>query len=263
MSRIRLSLTAMAHGGEAIGRYQGKVIFVPYALPGENAVVEIVQEKPKYARATLINLVTRSSRRVEPRCPHFGDCGGCQWQHVSYPAQLQFKSSIVSSQLRRVGQFAKPPLRAIVEARDPWGYRNVAHLVVGDGRLGYQAANSHRVVPVSQCPILTPPLERLLTDFELDFPDLAEMTLRAGVNTGDLLAALRVRGHVWPALEIDQPISCVLMARDTPPVVVCGNDFLTEEVGGIRYHISPDSFFQINTLQAAVLVDLVSEALSL
>jgi len=262
MTHVRLSLTTMAHGGEAMGRHQGKVVFVPYALPGERVVAEIVQDKPKYARANLVRVLTPSPRRVKPRCRHFGDCGGCQWQHISYPAQVQFKGSILRNQLQHVGKFAQPPLRPVMEAADPWGYRNVAHLAVGDEGLGYQAAGSHLVVPVAECPILVPALEKLLTDFELDFPDLTEVTLRAGVNTGDLLAALRVRGHLWPALEIDQPISCVLLARGAPPVVVCGDEALAEEVRGRRYRISAESFFQVNTAQTATLVDLVSEALS-
>ncbi len=263
MTHVRLDLTHMAHGGEALGRHQGKVIFVPYALPGERVVVEIVQDKPAYARARLVQIIAPSPRRVRPRCQHFGDCGGCQWQHVRYEAQLQFKGSILADQLQRVGHFARPPLRPIIGAADPWGYRNVAHLVVGEEGLGYQATGSHRVVPVTECPILLPALERLLADFELDFPDLTEVTLRAGMNTGDLLAALRVRGHLWPALEIDQPISCVLLARGAPPVVVCGHEMLEEEVKGRRYRISPESFFQVNTRQAETLVELVTEALSL
>ena len=268
MTHLRLILTDMAHGGEAVGRHEGKVVFVPYTLPGERVLVAVVQDKPAYARASLVQLLSPSPRRVPPRCRHFGDCGGCQWQHINYPAQVQFKGSIIRDQLQRLGKFAQPPLRPVVEAPDPWGYRNIAHLVVGPGPggggiLGYQAAGSHRVVPVAECPILIPALEKLLTDFELDFPDLTEVTLRAGVQTGDLLAALRLRGHVWPALEIDQPISCVILGRSGPPVVVCGHDALEEEVRGRRYRISAESFFQVHTAQAAVLVDLVVEALSL
>lgn len=263
MTHVRLDLTHMAHGGEALGRHQGKVVFVPYALPGERVVVEIVQDKLSYAHANLVQVIAPSPRRVKPRCRHFGDCGGCQWQHIRYEAQLQFKGAILADQLQRVGQFARPPLRPIIEAASPWGYRNVAHLVVSEAGLGYQATGSHRAVPITECPILLPALERLLADFELDFPDLTEVTLRAGAHTGDLLVALRVRGHRWPALEIDQPISCVLLARGGPPVVVCGHATLEEAVKGRRYRISPESFFQVNTDQAATLVDLVTEALSL
>ncbi len=263
MTHVRLDLTHMAHGGEALGRHQGKVIFVPYALPGERVVVEIVQDKPAYARANLVQVIAPSPRRVRPRCRHFGDCGGCQWQHIHYEAQLQFKGTILTGQLQRVGQFARPPVRPIIESASPWGYRNVAHLVAGEAGLGYQAAGSHRVVPVAECPILLPALEKLLADFELDFPDLAEVTLRAGAHTGDLLVALRVRGRLLPALEIDQPISCVLVARGAPPIVVCGHETLEEEVKGRRYRISPESFFQVNTEQATILADLVTEALSL
>ncbi|MFQ5886769.1 MAG: TRAM domain-containing protein, partial [Anaerolineae bacterium] len=98
---IRLQLTDIAHGGEALGRHEGKVIFVPYALPGEEVLVEIVQDKGRYARARLLEVVRPSPDRVEPRCPHFGTCGGCQWQHMAYEAQLRFKEGVLHDQLER------------------------------------------------------------------------------------------------------------------------------------------------------------------
>src|SRR5215217_4445241 len=103
--RVTLELTGVAHGGEAIGRHEGRVFFVPYGLPGETVVAEIVQDKADYARAEIVEIVQASPERVTAPCAYFGACGGCQWQHATYQAQLDFKRGIVAEQLRRIGRF--------------------------------------------------------------------------------------------------------------------------------------------------------------
>src|SRR4051794_27847640 len=101
--KVTLELTGVAHGGEAIGRHEGRVFFVPFGLPGETVTAEIVLDKPDYARAEIIEIVDASPDRVTAPCAYFGSCGGCQWQHATYETQLQFKRQIVAEQLRRIG----------------------------------------------------------------------------------------------------------------------------------------------------------------
>src|SRR4051794_25891962 len=103
--RVTLELTGVAHGGEAIGRHEGRVVFVPYGLPGETVVAEIVQDNTDFARAEIVEIAEPSPDRVSAPCAYFGTCGGCQWQHASYEAQLRFKQGIVAEQLRRIGHF--------------------------------------------------------------------------------------------------------------------------------------------------------------
>ncbi len=140
-----LTLTSIAHGGEAIGHHDGKIIFVPYAIPGETVQVEIVEEKQRWARARLLRVLQPSPDRVLPPCPYFGpaQCSGCQWQHIAYERQLELKAEVVADQLRRLGRIEQPPLlEPIALASDEgllnFGYRNHVQLVTdADGRLGY------------------------------------------------------------------------------------------------------------------------------
>jgi 23S rRNA (uracil1939-C5)-methyltransferase len=142
---ITLTLTSIAHGGEAIGHHAGKIIFVPYAIPGETVQAEIVEEKQRWARARLVRVVEPSPDRVLPPCPYFGpgQCSGCQWQHIAYERQLQLKAEVVADQLRRLGRIEQPPvLEPIALASEAglldFGYRNHAQLVTNtEGRLGY------------------------------------------------------------------------------------------------------------------------------
>ncbi|MEA3339741.1 MAG: TRAM domain-containing protein, partial [Chloroflexota bacterium] len=126
MDNFTLQLTAMAHGGAALGRHEGRVIFVPYALPGETARVEITKDKGRYAFARPVEVLEPSPDRVSPPCPYFGPagCGGCQWQHVDYQAQLRLKAEVVADQLTRIGKIADPIVHPTRPDSSGWAYRN-------------------------------------------------------------------------------------------------------------------------------------------
>lgn len=266
---IELELTDMAYGGAAVGRYEGRVVFVPYAIAGERVRVEIVEEKKRYAQARLIDVLAPSPDRVQPPCPHFGPgpegpCGGCQWQHIAYPAQVRFKQAILADQLQRIGGFSDPPLLSPVPSPSPWGYRNQARFGVSpDGQLGYRAMNSQRIIPIRECHIIDPRLLALFQALDLEPAGLEGVTLRLGTATEELMLVLEMAGDEVPALETDMPLSCVLLFRDGSSVVLVGEGDLVEEVAGRRFHISAGSFFQVNTHLAEKLVERVLSYLAL
>lgn len=152
---ITLTLTAMAPGGEAVGRHEGMVVFVPLALAGERVEIEIVEQRSRYARGRLLRVLEASPERVAPACRHFGACGGCAWQHIDYAAQVRFKTEIVREQMARVARLPHADVRPCVPSPSPYAYRNSARMAAGPGgRAGYRAAGSHRVIPIAECPIL-------------------------------------------------------------------------------------------------------------
>jgi len=287
--KLTLELAAMAHGGEAFGRQGGKVYFVPGGLPGERVTVQVVDEREKWARARLVAIESPSADRVAvPRCPHFGDpaerfsldeferefnarwgdpgrfCGGCQWQHIAYEAQLHFKTDIVRDQLARIGKFYDPRVHPIRGMSDPWLYRNQAQFhVVIDGVPGFLAPESRNVTPIEQCLILHPLLQASFNALDLHLPELERVTLRAGINTGEQLIILQTRDDEPPELEVDLPISVVFLLSDGTPVTLVGRPYITEVLGGRPFRITADAFFQVNTTQAEVLVDLVRSYLDL
>jgi len=274
MKTFDIQLTAIAHGGAALGRYEGRVIFVPYALPGETARVEITQDKGRYAFARLVEVLEPSPNRIPPPCPYFTICGGCQWQHADYQSQLDFKSEIVADQLTRIGKIAAPLVRPTLPDSSGWAYRNHAqfHPVEGGG-LGFHSAGTHdarpgqgrRAIAIDECPILHPLLADLYAILgpSFDLPGLARLSLRAGTETGDLMLIFEMADDLPPSLEIDVPVSCVLLLSDGVHVNLIGNNHITETVAGYTYRISAPSFFQINTPQAAQLVRLVTGYLDL
>jgi len=268
METFTLQLTAIAHGGAALGRHEGRVIFVPYALPGETVRVEITEDKGRYAFARPVEVLAPSPDRVTPLCPYFGPtgCGGCQWQHVDYKAQLRFKAEIVTDQLTRIGSIADPCVRPTLPDGSGWAYRNHAQFhPAPDGGLGFQRALNHEIIAVNECLILHPLLSDLYATLDLgpDLPGLLRLSLRAGTATSDQMLVFEMTDDLPPGLESDLPVSCVLLLSDGIHVNLIGNNHITEIVAGHTYRISAPSFFQVNTPQAAQLVRLVTEYLDL
>ena len=262
---ITLELSQMAHGGPALGRHQGKVIFVPYALPGETVVVEIETSKKSWARARLLEVTEPSPDRVLPPCPHFGPhaCGGCQWQHIRYSAQLLHKTEVVRDQFSRLAGLRAVPVHPTRAVGEPWGYRNHVQLHPSRQGLGYIAADGERVEAIHQCPIMHPLVAELFDELDIEIEDLQRLSLRAGVNTGQQMVIFETRDDEPFELEVDRPVSCVLMLSDGTPVTLVGRDHFFEQARGHTYRVSAGSFFQVNTAGAEALIDTVSHYLSL
>lgn len=263
MSSLQVTVTDMAHGGDAVARHEGKVIFLPFALPGEEVLVELIEEKARYSRALPLEIVSSSPQRVEPRCPHFGVCGGCQWQHIAYEAQLGFREEILQSQLKRIAHLSDVSVKPSLGMTNPWNYRNHVQLHADEaGQLGFIAATAQRVVAIEECHVMHPLLFDVFAALEIDFPELRKVSLRAGTTTGEQLLILETVGEEAPALEADLPISCVLLLNDGTPATYVGDNYVTERVAGRSFRISATSFFQPNTVQIASLLDTVNQYLS-
>jgi 23S rRNA (uracil1939-C5)-methyltransferase len=270
METIRVELTTMAHGGDALGRHEGKVIFVPYAIAGETVEAEITEDKEHYAFARLVEVIEPSPQRVEPPCPFFGQgkCGGCQWQHIAYDTQLQLKADILADQLGRIGDIEEPAVQSTVPDDTGWAYRNHAqfHPAPGGG-LGFQRASRDgggpHVMPIEYCMILHPLVSELYDVIDLDVEGLIRLVLRAGTATGDRLIGFEMEEDKPPALESDEAVSCVLLLGEGGYANLIGDNYITEVVAEHTYRISASSFFQVNTPQAAELVRLALRYLDL
>jgi 23S rRNA (uracil1939-C5)-methyltransferase len=167
---LNLTIEKLIYGGDGLARLpadekgRGKAVFVPFVLAGEKVEASLVEEKPGFVRAQVDAIVEASAERIEPRCPYFARCGGCHYQHTSYEHQLRIKAEILKENLRRL---AKLELTAEVEAHasPPWGYRNRTRLQVraeGEFALGYFRMASHVLLPVEECPISSPLINRVI-----------------------------------------------------------------------------------------------------
>ncbi|RPH61346.1 MAG: class I SAM-dependent RNA methyltransferase, partial [Chloroflexi bacterium] len=283
-----ITLTTLTYGGEAIGRLpDGRAVFVPFALPGDVAKIRLVEERKNFARAELLEVLRPSPDRIQPRCQHFfsltpipsplgrGDgvraaCGGCHYQNLPYPRQLEAKRAILRDQLTRIGKIENPPVGEMVPAPDEWHYRNhIQFHLDKTGRLGFiaalaSAASPNRdenpspsaVLPIMECFLPQANLNALWPQlqFEAESP-VQRVSLRAGLDD-DLLLVLESDWPETPEMEIEADISVVHLMEDDA-VVIAGNDHLLIQVDvdgnpplQRAFKVSAASFFQVNTAMA-------------
>ena len=160
---VTVELTDIAQTGEAIGRVEGVVLFVPFGAPGDRAEVLITERKRTFMRGRFLRLLDAAPQRVTPLCPHFTVCGGCEWQHLPYDEQVRLKTTQVQTQLTRIGKLVDPTVLPCLPSPQLYGYRNHARLQrTATGRIGYRAARSHEVIVVATCPILEPTVNEMV-----------------------------------------------------------------------------------------------------
>jgi 23S rRNA (uracil1939-C5)-methyltransferase len=277
---VTLRVDKVVAGGDGLARPDdGRVVFVPGALPGELVRATVAGAGRDFARAELVEVLEPHAARREPPCPYVAaGCGGCSWQHVDPAAQLDLKVGIVREALARTGRLPAAevdPGRVLASE----GFRTTLRLAVApDGRVGFRARGSHDVVPVERCLVAHPLLNEVLPGLRVTGPTGAdaatgapdpdprpsgraprgarggpdaspvEVVLRVGVATGEVAAAL-----------VDAPDGAVLHAP--APVVVDAAAVVHEEVAGVRFRISMPSFFQTRADGAAALVAEVRAAL--
>ena len=295
---IDVELTDLAYGGDAVGRYEGRVLFVPGGIPGERVRVEIVEERRGHARADLLEILRQAPERVEPSYPLLTDCG-CQWQHIAYPAQLTWKAHIVRQLLVRIGKQPDAvvhPTIGMPNGISPWHYRNIALFSIGPaGEVGFKLTDSHDVQDLEDCPLLHPALdmvyrcvrEKLINYFGDSLSEKIQgFTIRGAigaVNSNLAAAAESVKPvpallslHARPGSLIEDPQQLANeLVTITPGIVgvivervggrygrvVSGQEFLTDMILGHRFRVSSDSFFQVNLVQTAVLIEKVLQML--
>ncbi len=259
-----------------MGRVGGAVVFVWGPLPGETAKVRITLVKPRYAVGEILELESRSELRAQPFCGVFGICGGCQVQHLAYPAQLAWKEQIVRNALRRIGGIADVVVRPPVGMTFPRNYRNKMSLVVdessGAASFGFYQARSHTVVPIASCPIVSPQLDADIArlrdaaaqpDTAPVFAGVRHAIMRVGTATQQSILSLTTEKQS-PAIQR----SAGALARRIPGVVGVSNSFelrnansvmgrkivhafggreIEEVIEGVRFRVSAASFFQVNS----------------
>ena len=263
-TELELTIDRLGFGGSAIARHDGLAVFVPFAAPGDRVRAEIVEHGKNFVRARLVEVLAPGPDRVAPRCRHFGDCGGCQFQHVAYPAQVRAKAEFVRDALVRTGGFTWPE-PVVVHHAEPWGYRvrtqlklkatsgvrsdgshgrlrkkerrAAAATAIDDGAppvLGFHRAFTHETLDVAECPVLAPPLEQGLAD----------------VRT----AVAQLPRREWP-YQIEGACGSDGQASWAPDLPGMKKDLVEHEVSGFRYLIEPESFFQGNRHLVQQLVD--------
>ena len=257
--------TKFIYGGDALARLpDGRAVFIPNALPDEEILIRLVEEKERYARGEIIEIVNPSPLRIQPRCPHFGDCGGCHYQHISYEEQLKIKKSVFIDQLVRMGKMTDPPVKEIVPSPQPWNYRNQIQLHISrEGQPGFLKYRSNQVVPIQECHLPEDSLNQIWPALSLEYiPGLDRIGLRSGEEGQDTLIVLESSDPKPIEFGVDLALSAVHQGPGGE-IVLAGDDFTIIPIQDIPFVVSSGSFFQVNTRVAELIVNFLLEELPL
>jgi len=293
---VRVRIESLAAGGDGVGRVDGFPLFIPEAAPGDLVQARVTERKKSFGRGVIVDLLEPAPGRVDPLCPYFGVCGGCQWQHLAYGEQLRTKAQVVEDALTRLGGLREVEVRETIPSPQPWGYRNKADWAVvpeekGGFRLGYHARDPREVVDIASCPLLHPFLNDLLravrdllTEFHYPAYDprtgqglIRAVGARVAANTSGATVLLTTgrrdlpeKRRFYQALRerLPQVVGLSHYARTRasqsasgrPVGMILGHP-LTERIGDLSFQISPASFFQVNTGLIPTLWTLLDEAL--
>jgi 23S rRNA (uracil1939-C5)-methyltransferase len=175
MRKLRVLIESVAYKGYGVARFDGKVVFVPYTLTGDEAWIEIMEEKKRYSTARLVQVLKPSPGRVTPPCPYFGTCGGCQWQHIDYSIQVEQKKEILGETLKRLGGMKEIPSISVVPSPKPYDYRIRVQLKVKGKAMGYYQERSHRIVDIERCHISHPLVNQIIQNLRDQLDALSRM----------------------------------------------------------------------------------------
>jgi 23S rRNA (uracil1939-C5)-methyltransferase len=271
MAAIEIKIEKLIYGGEGLAHHNSATVFVPFVLPGERVRAAPVEEKKKFIRARVESLLDRSPARIAPRCPHFTVCGGCDYQHIPYEAQLTYKTESLRETLRRLGRIEWPGA-VTTHASSPWSYRNRAQWKVrpleADGAdsektklgIGYFRANSTALCAVEDCSILSPlllktlltlrdalaagTLPRQLREIEA-FSDAADSMLLLTATFAGFPSRIAEVTEKFRAI-VPETESLLLHDPSHERMELSGPGFITYKAGGIGYRVGHFSFFQVN-----------------
>lgn len=282
-----INIEDLGNNGEGIGRVDGYTVFVEGALPGERVKVLMVKTKKHYGYGKLRGILKPSPDRVAPACPVAAQCGGCQLQHLSYDAQLDFKTKKVKDHLERIGGFFGVEVLPALGMEDPWRYRNKAQFPVGgktgEPEIGFYAKRSHRIIDTPVCMLQNEVNDRIvkiirtfLSEFEIPIYDetihrglVRHILTRIGRHTGEIMVCLVVNGKKLPhsdvlveRLQSVEGMASIVLNENKKATnvilgekihVLWGKEYITDTIDSVKFEISPLSFYQVNPIQTRVL----------
>src|SRR5881394_143410 len=290
---VDLDVESLAYGGNGVARLNGYVIFVRRGLPGDRVRARVTKVKRNHAEALAVEVLEPGPQRVDAPCAHYPACGGCRFQDLAYEAQVAAKEEQVADALRRIGGLEDAPLEPIVPAVEQFHYRNKVEYsfttTPSGPALGFHKAGRwDEVLEVDKCWIgseVGNAVRNAVRDWArgegLEAYDQAEHTgylrhlvVREGRNTGQALVQLVTAPgeHFEPGYFVDvvrrfpEVRSVHWSINDRPAEVtnlptklLWGEEWIEEEIGGLRFRVRPNAFLQTNTGMAEKLYELASE----
>lgn len=307
--KIPVYLESLSGDGRSIGHYEGAVVFVDGGVPGDEVVARIIRIKKNYLETVSEQITSFSKSRTDPRCKHFGTCGGCKWQNLPYDAQIEYKKRIVTDAFIHIGNFKNPPVLAPIPCENNYFYRNKMEYTFSNYRwltqsemennpmpekeiaLGlHTPGRYYKVLNIEECFLQSELSAKILRQIRDECKNmnlsvyttknhtgyLRHLVIRDGKRTGECMVNIVTSSSIENVMhklttvllekfpEISTVVNNItdrksMVAQGDFEKIYFGSGYITENLGKFKFHISANSFFQTNTLQAEKLYSIVKE----
>ena len=298
MKTVKLKIIDVTIDGKGVGKVDNMAVFVPGAALGDELEVKIIKVCKSYSVGKIEKIIVPSKDRIAPDCKHFSRCGGCSFRHISYDAELKIKKKHVSDCISRIGGFKEIKIDEIVPAKNLNFYRNKSQIPVGnaDGKViaGFFSPHSHRIVNCDECLLHPAEFDKIaravkfwMEKFKIPAYNetsnkglVRHIYIRYAEKTGEIMVCLVINGNDIPfknellkvltenfkniksvILNVNREKTNVILGKKS--IVIWGKSFVTDELCGLKFNISPLSFYQVNRTQTEKLYDLVKSNLNL
>ena len=259
---MEVLIDRLDHQGRGIGKVNGKTIFVYNALEGELVDVEIIYENKKYFEGKVLKYLKLSDKRIDPICPYFYECGGCDLMHINYENELKYKENKVK---QIINKFSSVPIHIIkpIVGNTNKMYRNKATFHIDD-EIGYYGKKSNKVIPIDYCYIVNDKINDILNKLKIiDFTNIYEIVIRVSIYLNETMIILKTNDSINDNVidKLKNITDNIIIYQNKKYKTVYGKGYIFDMIGDYKFKISPDSFFQVNTIQAKSLYDKVLEYL--
>ena len=263
-----LEIISSSFDGRGIGKINGMTVFVDGAVEGDVALVTLTKRKKSFAEGVVSEILTPSPNRIQPQCPHFGQCGGCVMSDRNYETELKIKANSIEQVMRRIGGFDDFALLSI-EQNSRTRYRNKAVYKVSSHDCGFFSQKSHTVIPVEDCLLCSENDRNIIFALvsyikENDVQNIKTMFVRRSLTTQETMTAIETEGDFTDTEGLSQSL---IRAGVTSVIInsqlVCGRDFIEDELLGVKFRISHESFYQVNPVMTNRLYNYALECASL
>lgn len=246
------------HQGRGITKVDDKITFVKDALPGEIVDIQITHTNNKINEAIITNIEKKSDIRIEPVCKYYNECGGCNLMHIPYEEELKYKEDKIKQVIEKYTSLNTDIVKPIIK-NDTNYYRNKITLHVSFNKLGYYNIKSNKIINIDKCYIVDEKINKIINDInKLDLTNVYEIVIRTSKHLNDTMVVFKITDDIS---NIDLDVDTILTYKDKKYNVLKGKGYIEDKIGKYTYKISPDSFFQVNTLQAQNLYNKVLEYL--
>lgn len=285
---IKLKITDISDMGQGIGRTDGIVVFVDGSLPGDLVRAEITEKKKKFFKAKALEILKSSTDRIQPKCPYSKECGGCGYMEMGYNTQLEIKAQHFKEKLERIAGVGDLDIEPIVGMDEPFFYRNKTEFTISkDGMVGFNRLNTNEVVDIPECCISSPVANAILgflrSRSKNDLKNIRRVTVRTSFSTGETMVILEtnitdIDRYIALIEDMDDAVNDMDYTENDSPAfslesvylydptkkkdlykLAAGKRTIDDEMMGLKFEISPASFYQTNPIQTKNLFGKVKE----